>query len=285
MWTSIGKLEIKKGLLYYLLLYLFFFFWSFFTLFAFFTYTNVKHLSETFIRQRGISILFYPQKNLPSSKDIREALSQLPYIKEVQIVSPRELLQTLENQIPREILEEKDLSGWFPYLIRVYLTSPEKFSQLKRDLQIWQKMSKGGLELISDPLQQKDIFLWQYSNLAILIFLFLWNLFYFLFFYFVIRSLIHHLKDHNEIFQLLGGNIFHLSIIRFLILALPLFFIFLTSFLVYYLLTDEIIYYFPILKIYPPLNNPFEIFLLFIYFFSLILVYPAFLLILFLKRI
>lgn len=283
MWTSIGKLEIKKGLLYYLLLYLFFFFWSFFTLFAFFIYTNVKYLSETFISQRGISILFYPQKNHQRLKDIRETLNQLPYIKEVRIVSPKELLQTLENQLPKEILEEKDLPGWFPYLIKVYLSSPEKFSQLKSDLQIWQKMTYGGLELISEPLQ-KNIFLWQYSNFALLIFLLLWNLFYFLFFYFVARTLIHHLKEHNEIFQLLGGNIFHLFIIRFLILALPLFLLFLTSFLVYYLLIGKFIYYFPILKTYPPHNNHFEIFFLIIYFFFLIIVYPVFLLIFFLKR-
>ncbi len=159
MWTSIGKLEIKKGLLYYLLLYLFFFFWSTFTLFALFFYTNINHISDNFNKKRGFSILFYPQGNLKTFEDIKGVLTNLNYIKEYQVIPPRELLASLEINLPKEILDEKDLYNFLPYLIRIDLISPDKSSQLKRDLQMYEKMFNITFEFISEPHFKKFILL------------------------------------------------------------------------------------------------------------------------------
>lgn len=284
MWISIGQLEIKKGLLYYLILYLFFFFWSIFTLFAFFFYSNINHISENIIQKRGFSILFYSHGNFKTTENIKEILTSLSYIKEYQIIPPRDLLTKLEINLAKEFWDEKELYNLLPYLIRIYLVSPDKSSQLKRDLQMLGKMSNVSFEFISEPIP-KNLYFWHYSHFVTLAFILLWHFFYFLFFYFFIKTLNHHLKDHNEVFQLLGGSTFHLLIIRFLVLVLPLILLFLLSFSFYLYLISKLIYYFPILKIFPNLNNNFKLSFFAIYFFFLIILYPIFLLILSLKRI
>ncbi|BAU22922.1 hypothetical protein THC_0528 [Caldimicrobium thiodismutans] len=284
MWTSIGKLEIKKGLFYYLLLYLFFFFWSTFTLFALFFYTNINHISDNFNKKRGFSILFYPQGNLKTFEDIKGILTNLNYIKKYQVIPPRELLASLEINLPKELLDEKDLYNFLPYLIRIDLISPDKSSQLKMDLQMYEKMFNITFEFISEP-HLKSLYFWQYSNIVILAFIFLWNLFYLLFFYFLIKTLNSHLKEHNEIFQFLGGSIFNLLVIRFAILVFPLILLLILSFLFYFYILSKLIYYFPVLKIFPNLNNIFELSFFAIYLFFLIFIYPIYLLILSLRKI
>lgn len=113
MWISIGKLELKKGFVYYFLLYLFFFFWSIFTLFSFFIYNNLTSLNKNYLKKVGIYILIYPQQNFNSIEDIQNIFKSFNYITNIEIHSPKKLYQELEKIYLKVLLTKKKLKRFF----------------------------------------------------------------------------------------------------------------------------------------------------------------------------
>ncbi|MGC9141459.1 MAG: hypothetical protein ACP5IN_03780 [Caldimicrobium sp.] len=276
MWISIGKLELKKGFIYYFLLYLFFFFWSIFTLFSLFLYENLVWLNQNYFKKVGVSIIIYPQENIKSVEDIQSFFKKFNYITKLEVYHPKKLFQELEKDLPKGFLEENEIEEIFPYLIKVNLISIEALTKFKKDIEILKSITKNKLEILPEPNIKNLMFL-KYIHFLLTIFLMLWTLFYFIFFIFLNRSLNNHLKTQTEIFQLLGGHILKLKLIRILIIIIPLLFIWIFSFIFYYLFAQNIFYFFPFLKIFPDLNNLYELLFFITYFLFLIVVYPIFL--------
>lgn len=275
MWITIGKLEFKKGFIYYFILYSFFLFWTLFTLFGAFFYSNINKVINEYFREVGISFFIYPQ----DSQKIEEAqlikLKELKYVKRVELIPPKRLLEEIQKDFPISLdLDEETLSS-LPSLIRVWIKSPSQWSQLQRDLQRWQQFSKASIEILGSPLSQPLNF-WEYLNKILIVILFLWNFFYFLFLYFLNKSLNSYLRKQLDTFQLLGGHVIKLKFIRFFLLVIPFALIYLFSFSIYYFLTQTLITLFPILEFFPNTSNPLDIFTFIIYFSFLIIIYPLF---------
>lgn len=275
MWITIGKLEFKKGFIYYFILYSFFLFWTLFTLFGAFFYSNINKVINEYFREVGISFFIYPR----DSQKIEEAqlikLKELKYVKKVELIPPKRLLEEIQKDFPISLdLDEETLSS-LPSLIRVWIKSPSQWSQLQRDLQRWQQFSKASIEILGSPLSQPLNF-WEYLNKILIVILFLWNFFYFLFLYFLNKSLNSYLRKQLDTFQLLGGHVIKLKFIRFFLLVIPFALIYLFSFSIYYFLTQTLITLFPILEFFPNTSNPLDIFTFIIYFSFLIIIYPFF---------
>lgn len=275
MWITIGKLEFKKGFIYFFILYSFFLFWTLFTLFGAFFYSNINKVINEYFREVGISFFIYPQ----DSQKLEEAqlikLKELKYVKRVELIPPKRLLEEIQKDFPISLdLDEETLSS-LPSLIRVWIKSPSQWSQLQRDLQRWQQFSKASIEILGSPLSQPLNF-WEYLNKILIVILFLWNFFYFLFLYFLNKSLNSYLRKQLDTFQLLGGHVIKLKFIRFFLLVIPFALIYLFSFSIYYFLTQTLITLFPILEFFPNTSNPLDIFTFIIYFSFLIIIYPLF---------
>jgi len=283
MWISIGKLEFKKGFIYYLVIYLFFFFWSLISLFALFIFINFSHLEKIVIKKSNLSILFYPE-NPEEIKNIKEAFNKLNYIKEIKLYNPEDLYRTYNKELPSDLFENENPILYFPYLIEIKLRSNDFLSQFKKDLQIIKDLTHFKLELLSDPLS-KDIPFLKYAKFLFFIFIILWFLLYFLLFIFSIKSLSNHLLPYFETFQLLGGHVLKLKIIRSLFLLIPLLFLSFFSFFLYYLIMNKMIYFFPILKSFPEFKNNFDLLFLLNFYFFIIFVIPLFLVFVFTKKV
>lgn len=184
-------------------------------------------------------------------------------------------MEEIQKDFPISLdLDEVTLSS-LPSLIRVWIKSPSQWSQLQRDLQRWQQFSKASIEILGSPLSQPLNF-WEYLNKILIVILFLWNFFYFLFLYFLNKSLNSYLRKQLDTFQLLGGHVIKLKFIRFFLLVIPFALIYLFSFSIYYFLTQTLITLFPILEFFPNTSNPLDIFTFIIYFSFIIIIYPLF---------
>lgn len=275
MWITIGKLEFKKGFIYYFILYSFFLFWTLFTLFGAFFYSNINKVINEYFREVGISFFIYPQDSQKLEESQLIKLKELKYVKRVELIPPKRLLEEIQEDFPISLdLDEETLSS-LPSLIRVWIKSPSQWSQLQRDLQRWQQFSKASIEILGSPLSQPLNF-WEYLNKILIVILFLWNFFYFLFLYFLNKSLNSYLRKQLDTFQLLGGHVIKLKFIRFFLLVIPFALIYLFSFSIYYFLTQTLITLFPILEFFPNTSNPLDIFTFITYFSFLIIIYPLF---------
>lgn len=275
MWITIGKLEFKKGFIYYFILYSFFLFWTLFTLFGAFFYSNINKVINEYFREVGISFFIYPQDSQKLEESQLIKLKELKYVKRVELIPPKRLLEEIQKDFPISLdLDEETLSS-LPSLIRVWIKSPSQWSQLQRDLQRWQQFSKASIEILGSLLSQPLNF-WEYLNKILIVILFLWNFFYFLFLYFLNKSLNSYLRKQLDTFQLLGGHVIKLKFIRFFLLVIPFALIYLFSFSIYYFLTQTLITLFPILEFFPNTSNPLDIFTFIIYFSFLIIIYPLF---------
>lgn len=275
MWITIGKLEFKKGFVYYFILYSFFLFWTLFTLFGAFFHSNINKVINEYFREVGISFFIYPQDSQKLKESQLIKLKELKYVKRVELIPPKRLLEEIQKDFPISLdLDEETLSS-LPSLIRVWIKSPSQWSQLQRDLQRWQQFSKASIEILGSPLSQPLNF-WEYLNKILIVILFLWNSFYFLFLYFLNKSLNSYLRKQLDTFQLLGGHVIKLKFIRFFLLVIPFALIYLFSFSIYYFLTQTLITLFPILEFFPNTSNPLDIFTFIIYFSFIIIIYPLF---------
>ena len=283
MWISIAKLEFKKGFVYYFLLYLFFFFWSIFTLFGFFLYDNLASLNKNYLKKIGVSILVYPQENT-NIENIKNILKKIEYIANVEIYPPQKVYNEIEKDLPEGFIKNEEIEKIFPYLIKLSFKSVSDLSRIKKDLDLLQEVSVNKFEVILEP-GFKYLFFIKYFHYGMVIFLLLWTVFYFLFFVFLNKALNNHLKNQIEIFQLLGGHIFKLKLIRALIIIFPLIIIWILSFVLYYLVSKNLIYFFPFLNFSPNLNNFYELLFFTVYFIFLIIIYPLFIIFISFKRV
>ena len=283
MWISIAKLEFKKGFVYYFLLYLFFFFWSIFTLFGFFLYDNLASLNKNYLKKIGVSILVYPQENT-NIENIKNILKKIEYIANVEIYPPQKVYNEIEKDLPEGFIKNEEIEKIFPYLIKLSFKSVSDLSRIKKDLDLLQEVSVNKFEVILEP-GFKYLFFIKYFHYGMVIFLLLWTVFYFLFFVFLNKALNNHLKNQIEIFQLLGGHIFKLKLIRALIIIFPLIIIWILSFVLYYLVSKNLIYFFPFLNFSPNFNNFYELLFFTVYFIFLIIIYPLFIIFISFKRV
>jgi|GEM_PF-5924438 len=154
MWITIGKLEFKKGFVYYFILYSFFLFWTLFTLFGAFFHSNINKVINEYFREVGISFFIYPQDSQKLEESQLIKLKELKYVKRVELIPPKRLLEEIQEDFPISLdLDEETLSS-LPSLIRVWIKSPSQWSQLQRDLQRWQQFSKASIEILGSPLSQ-----------------------------------------------------------------------------------------------------------------------------------
>lgn len=283
MWISIGKLEFKKGFVYYFLLYLFFFFWSIFTLFGLFVYKNLTLFNKNYFQKVGVSILFYPKENI-SIEDLKKIFLKFNYLSNFEIYPPQKVYIEIEKDLPTDFIKNEEIDKIFPYLIKIKLKSISELSKLKKDVELIQEISKNKFEILPEPGIKNLPFI-KYLHYGLIIFLSLWNLFYLIFFIFLNQGLNNHLKNQIEIFQLLGGHILKFKLIRALIIIIPLHLLLMLSSLLYYFFTKNLIYLFPFLNFFPNLNNIFEIIFFVLYFSFLILIYPLFIVFFSFKKI
>ncbi len=283
MWISIGKLEFKKGFVYYFLLYLFFFFWSIFTLFGLFVYKNLTLFNKNYFQKVGVSILFYPKENI-SIEDLKKIFLKFNYLSNFEIYPPQKVYIEIEKDLPTDFIKDEEINKIFPYLIKIKLKSISELSKLKKDVELIQELSKNKFEILPEPGIKNLPFI-KYLHYGLIIFLSLWNLIYLIFFIFLNQGLNNHLKNQIEIFQLLGGHILKLKLIRALIIIIPLLLLWMLSSLLYYFFTKNLIYFFHFLNFFPNLNNILEIIFFVLYFSFLILIYPLFIVFFSFKKI
>jgi len=248
-----------------------------------FIFINFSHLEKIVAEKSSLSILFYPE-NQEEIEKIKEAFNKLNYIKEIKLYNREDLYKTYSKELPSDFFENEDPVLYFPYLIEIKLQSNDFLSQFKKDLQIIQDLTHFKLELLSDPFS-KDIPFLKYTKFLFFIFIVLWFLLYFLLFIFIIKSLSNHLLPYFETFQLLGGHVSKLKIIRSLFLFIPLLFLSLSSFFLYYVIINKIIHFFPILKSFPKFNNSFDLLFLLNFYFFIIFVFPLFHIFVFTKKV
>ncbi len=264
--------------------YIFFFFWSIFTLFGFFIYDNLTSLNKNYLKKVGIYILIYPQQNFNSIEDIQNIFKSFNYITNIEIHSPKKLYQELEKNLPKGFINEEKIEEIFPYLVRVNLKSIDTLTKFNKDLEMIQKLTKNVLEVLPEP-GIENLKFFKYANYGITIFLILWTFFYLLFFFFLNQGLNNHLKTQIEIFQLLGGHVFKLKLIRLLIIFIPLLIVLIISYLFYYFISQNLIYLFPFLKFFPNHTNYYDTLFFIIYFIYLIFIYPSFIVFLSYKKL
>lgn len=283
MWITIGKLEFKKGLVFYFLSYLFFFFWSIFTLFGLFLYKNLTWFNKNYFKKVGVSILLYPQENI-NIEDLRRVFQKFNYLSNFEIHPPQKVYNEIEKDLPMELIKNEEIDKIFPYLIKISLKSSSDLPKFKKDIELLQELSKNKFEILPEP-GFKNLPFFKYTYYGMLIFLFLWSLFYLIFFIFLNHGLDNHLKNQIDIFQLLGGHILKLKLIRALIIILPIFLLWILSCLLYYFFIRNLIYFFPFLIFFPDFNDTYEIIFFFLYFCFIILIYPLLIVFLNLKKV
>lgn len=285
MWFSLIKLEFKKGLFYYLILYLFFFFWAPFTLFNLYFYKNFSKLSNEFSAKRGLTLAYYPETKTNKISELEEFFKKFKYVKKISISSPIEVYRQVKDTPPFKGFTESEVLKYFPYVIKIELDL-ERLEDLKKELINFKKFSPINLEILSEPYPTLLGFTqWKYFNFSLFLLLLFGHLFYFLFFYFLNINLSNYTKDQIEIFQLLGGHILSLKLIRLLLILLPLIIIFSLSFVLYYLIALKLNFYFPLFKIYPNMDEPIDLLYFVLDFAFLLFLYPFIVLFYSLKKV
>lgn len=231
----------------------------------------------------GVSILFYPKENI-SIEDLKKIFLKFNYLSNFEIYPPQKVYIEIEKDLPTDFIKDEEINKIFPYLIKIKLKSISELSKLKKDVELIQELSKNKFEILPEPGIKNLPFI-KYLHYGLIIFLSLWNLFYLIFFIFLNQGLNNHLKNQIEIFQLLGGHILKLKLIRALIIIIPLLLLWMLSSLLYYFFTKNLIYFFHFLNFFPNLNNILEIIFFVLYFSFLILIYPLFIVFFSFKKI
>lgn len=276
MWLSLAKIELKKTFAFYFLLFLFFIFWNFFSLLSFFLFKNIEKFLEVYQEKIGISIFVSSEQGNKTVNSLVSEIKNMPFVKKVEVIPPQELFKKWKDELPSEIFsffKEEEISQTFPYLIKIYLSSPEYFKFFQEHFMIISKVFEN---IIYGNLKLKNILDFAFFYKKIFWGLALtWFMFYFIFLIllnFFINSL---LKKNIKIFILLGGSLIKINLIRLIIFILTMIIGFICSLLIYFYFIENLTLIFSFLKIYPNLNNIKHVVFFFVYSFLILIFLPA----------
>ncbi|MBZ4681480.1 hypothetical protein [Thermodesulfobacterium sp.] len=216
MFKLLAKLEIKKGLLYYLFFVLFFFFWNFFSLVLIYAYVGLFTLEKHWKDQITLSIFYYPkdQEQLNNFvKELRESFSS--FTEKIEVVTPEMVLKQAQKTLPKEITQiftEEELKENLPFLIKIYPKSLGSYIELTERLKLI-AASTPALEL-QNPKYFKFLKLSFFLKSGIIGFWFSWIIVYIGAIFFINNLLNNLLYQQYKLILLLGGNPFYLKFIR-----------------------------------------------------------------------
>ncbi|MCS7279760.1 MAG: hypothetical protein NZ530_06890 [Thermodesulfobacteriaceae bacterium] len=283
MLFSLAKVEFKKTFTFYILLFLFFIFWNFFSLLSFFLFKNLENFLKVYQEKLSINIFISSE---PSNKTISSLISEiqtLPFVKKVEVVPPLKLLENWKKDLPPEVFSlfrEEEILKNFPYLIRIYLSSPEHFLYFQEQFVLVSKVFK-------DITYENS----KFNNILNFLFFFkkifwglalTWFIFY-LVFLLLLNFFINSLMNKNiKIFILLGGSFIRLSLIRIILFIITMGLSFIISWFIYSYFIENLLLIFSFLKVYPNIKDVHHLLYFLIYLFFIIILFPT-LIILFLN--
>ncbi|MDW8136392.1 MAG: hypothetical protein RMI74_06340 [Thermodesulfobacterium sp.] len=283
MLFSLAKVEFKKTFTFYILLFLFFIFWNFFSLLSFFLFKNLENFLKVYKEKLSINIFISSE---PSNKTISSLISEiqtLPFVKKVEVVPPLKLLENWKKDLPPEVFSlfrEEEILKNFPYLIRIYLSSPEHFLYFQEQFVLVSKVFK-------DITYENS----KFNNILNFLFFFkkifwglalTWFIFY-LVFLLLLNFFINSLMNKNiKIFILLGGSFIRLSLIRIILFIITMGLSFIISWFIYSYFIENLLLIFSFLKVYPNIKDVHHLLYFLIYLFFIIILFPT-LIILFLN--
>ncbi len=262
MWGYIAKIELRKTLIQYLILFLFFFFWNFFSLAMFNIYKNLQDLLKNYEKNLYIKVVFSPQHyNIEGVKNLIKEIEAKKGVKEITVISPEEIYKNIKKDTPEEILNvlsKEDVLSLFPYIIKIKVEGFKNFRQVKKELSLISKLMPFiKVEYSTPKTLLKFSYLFDKFFYAIS---FTWFSFYFLFMIFINNSINALIKQETKTFQLLGSSLFRLQAMRFsfffvcLVIALIL-----SSGIFYFLMKNFIEVIVPFIKLYPDFYNKLQL--------------------------
>lgn len=275
MLLTLIKLEFKKGFLFYLILYIFFFFWSLSSFTGYFIFNNFNYFLKNFKSTHNVLILFFKSNSSIINDVFYNDLTSILNTDNYEKISEEELLKELElyNELSGYI--DEDLKKYLPIGVRINIKDPSKLQEIKKKLSEIEMKYSVTANLVYEELYY-NIKNFELMRYVLIILLIIWNLFYFLFFYFIIKSLNDYLRLYLNTFQLLGGPINKLISIRLILLIIPFIFLLLLSFSFYYILMKFFIISFPFLYPFPDSKSPIEQLYFLSYCLLVSIIYPSF---------
>lgn len=275
MFKYLTKIELKQSIIYYFFLFFFFSFWNLFFLFSFYFYSNIQNILYTYQDRLSLNILVFSEKDFSRILSLGDEIKRIPYVKDVTITLPDELVDKIKNELPSEILEnfpEEELKTELPYILKIYPLSIKDYPKLKNQINLLTRLHKN--IQISEPIFLKLIYYAYFIKLGFIIFIAIWSFSYVFFLYFFNNLLNLHFKNQTQIFLLLGGSIEKIKLLRFLFLTSTLMLAFGFSTPLFFFAADYISPLFPFFKTYPDLSKIKDILYLSIYIFSTIFLFP-----------
>jgi cell division transport system permease protein len=275
MFSYLSKIELKQSIFYYLFLFLFFSFWNLFSLFILFFYLNIQNLLQTYEDKLPINLLIFSGTNPSNILNLSSEIKKIPYVKNIVVISPEELLEKSKKDLPSEILKifsEEELKSQFPYILKIYPSSIKDYPALKAQLNLLTK-TNSNME-ISEPKFFKLIYFAYFFKLGFLVLAITWALFYLILLYFFNTLINSHLKSQTQIFLLLGGTLEKFKFLRFLFVVLILITAFIYSALVYFYISDNISSIIPFFKTYPNFSQVYHLLYFGIYIFLTVFFFP-----------
>lgn len=275
MFKYLSKIELKQSIFYYLFLFIFFFFWNFFSLFIVFFYLNIQNLIQTYEDKLPINLLIFSETNPLNILNLSSEIKKIPYVKNIVVISPEELLEKSKKDFPSEILKvfsKEELKSQFPYILKIYPSSIKDYPTLKAQLSLLTK-TNSNIE-ISEPGFFKLIYFAYFFKLGFLVLAITWTLFYLIFLYFLNTLINSYLKSQTQIFLLLGGTLKKFKFLRFLFVGLVLIAAFIYSALVYFYISDSLSSIIPLFKTYPNFSQEYHLLYFGIYIFLTIFLLP-----------
>lgn len=232
------KLELKKSLIYYLLLALFFMFWSFFSLLGLSLYDKISQVQNFYKKNFYLSLIFYPEKN-NNIEDFVSKLKELPGVKKLEVIPPSQIYNSLASFVSSNVLKsfsKKEILTSLPYLIKLYPSSFEQYSQMLKYLKTF---FTGPQNKLVPSAAYRILTLIGVMKKAGIVFFLLWCTFYVMFLLFLNYLLELNLKSQAEVIILLGGSAIGLKILRSFLVMTFLLLGFIPAFVsVFYLLKE-----------------------------------------------
>lgn len=275
MLLSLAKVELKKTFAFYILLFLFFVFWNFFSFLSFFLFKNLEKFLEIYQEKIGLSILISSEQGNKTVNALVSEIKTFPFVKKVEVISPSELFEKWKEDLPSEILslfKKEELLKTFPYLIKVYFSSPEYFRYFQEHFTLISKVFEDityNNSKLNDLLNFAFFFRKVFWGLSLI-----WFIFYLIFLILLNFFINSFLKRNIQIFLLLGGSLFKLNLIRIIIFIVTMFIAYICSLFIYFYFTENLIIIFNFLKIYPNFKDNFHIIYFLIYTFFIVFIFP-----------
>ncbi len=275
MFRYLSKIELKQGIFYYFFLFLFFFFWNFFSLFVVYFYLNIQNILKTYQDKISINMLIFSKKNSSNIVSLSSEIKKNPYVKNVVIISPEELLKKSKKDLPPEILKSfslRELKNQFPYVLKIYPSSVRNYQALRSQLNLLTK-ANSSIEIL-EPAIFKLMYFAYFFNFGFIVFAIIWALFYLIFLYLLNNMINSYLKNQTQIFLLLGGTLNKFKFLRSLFVGSILITAFAGSSFLYFYISDSISSIIPFFKLYPNFSEISHILFFVIYIFLAVFVLP-----------